>query len=91
MHERPKWLVYELNRRLAGYVNYYGITDNGKQIQKMRNYIIKVLYKTLRRRSNKNKLTWERFNKMLDFYKLKKVYTKVNIYDVIKTIATEKM
>jgi hypothetical protein len=28
---------------------------------------------------------------MLDFYKLKKVYIKVNIYDVIKTIATEKM
>ncbi len=91
MHERARWLVYELNRRLTGYLNYYGITDNGKQIQKMRNYIIKVLYKTLRRRSNKNKLTWESFNKMLDFYKLKKVYIKVNIYDVIKTIATEKM
>lgn len=87
MHERPKWLMKQLNRKLAGYFNYYGITDNTKQIQRMRNYVVRTLYKTLRRQSNKNKLTWDSFNKMLEFYKLKKGYIKVNIYDVIKTIA----
>jgi len=91
MHERPKWLVFELNRKLVGYFNYYGITDNGRQIQKMREYVVKTLYKSLRRRGNRNKLTWDSFNKMLEFYKLKRAYTKVNIYNVIKTIAIEKL
>ena len=91
MHERPKWLVSELNRKLTGYFNYYGVTDNGKQIQKMRDYVIRTLFKTLRRRSNKNKLTWDSFNKMLEFYKLKKAYTKVNIYNVVKTIVIDRL
>lgn len=91
MHERPKWIIQELNRRLTGYFNYYGITDNGKQIQRMRNYVINKLFKALRRRSNKNKLTWESFNKILTAYNLKKAYVKVNIYNVIKEIAIEKV
>jgi hypothetical protein len=91
MHERPKWLISVLNRKLTGYFNYYGVTDNGKQIQRMRNYVVRILFKTLRRRSNRNKLTWESYNKMIEYYKLKKAYTKVNIYNVIKTIATEKL
>jgi group II intron reverse transcriptase/maturase len=90
-HERPKWLVAELNRKLVGYFNYYGVTDNGRQIQNMREYVVKTLYKALRRRSNRNKLTWESFGKMLGFYKLKNAYTKVNIYHVIKTLAIERL
>jgi len=91
MHERPKWLIGELNLKLTGYFNYYGITDNGKQIQKMRKYVMETLFKALRRRSNRNKLTWESFNKMTETYKLKYAYVKVNIYNVVKTIAIEKL
>ncbi|TYQ13398.1 UNVERIFIED_CONTAM: group II intron maturase, partial [Acetivibrio alkalicellulosi] len=80
-----------LNRKLAGYFNYYGVTDNGRQIQKMREYVVRVLYKALKKRSNRNKLTWESFNKIIKGYKLKKAYTKVNIYNVMKTLALEKL
>jgi len=91
MHERPKWLISELNRKLTGYFNYYGVTDNGRQIQKMREYVVKTLYKALRKRSNRNKLTWESFGRMIEFYKLKKAYTKVSIYATLKTVAIEKL
>lgn len=91
MHERPMWLIKQLNIKLTGYFNYYGVTDNGRQIQNMRKYVVKTLYKALRRRSNRNKLTWESFNKMLEFYILRKAYTKVNIYNVVKTLAIERL
>lgn len=91
MHERPKWLISELNRKLTGYFNYYGVTDNGRQIQRMREYVLKTLFKTLRKRSNKKKLTWESYNKMLEFYKLKNAYIKISIYNVMKTIAIERL
>lgn len=91
MHERPKWIIKELNRKLVGYYNYYGITDNAKALQDMVKYINRTLFKALRRRSNRNKLTWESFNKMMANYVLITPRIKANIYDIIRTLACDKL
>ena len=90
-HERPMWLFKKLNQKLIGYYNYYGITDNGRAIQKMRRYVQLTLFKALRRRSNRHRLTWESYERTEQFYTLAKATTKVNIYKIIPTLATEKL
>lgn len=90
-HERPIWLFKKLNQKLVGYYNYYGITDNGRAIQRMRRYVQLTLFKALRRRSNRNRLTWESFQCMEQYYTLAKATTRVNIYKIIPTLATEKL
>lgn len=90
-HERPKWIFEKLNEKLTGFFNYYGITDNGKYIQRMRNFVQLTLFKTLKRRSNRHKLSWDSYFKMENFHTLKKAYTSVNIYEIIASLATEKL
>ena len=90
-HESPKWIFKKLNEKLVGYYNYYGITDNGRAIQKMRHHVIRTLFKELRRRSNRHRLTWKSFEKMITEFPLKKALIKVNIYNVISKLAIEKL
>jgi group II intron reverse transcriptase/maturase len=91
MHERPLWIFKKLNEKLRGYFNYYGVTDNAPSINKMRSYVIRKLFKVLRRRSDRNKLTWESFNKMVESFGLVRAHVKVNIYEVIKGLNLVKL
>lgn len=91
MHERPKWLFQKLNQKLTGYYNYYAITDNGRAVQRMRRYVQMTLFKALRRRSNRHKLNWESYSKMEAYYTLKRAVIKVNIYQIISTIAIDRL
>lgn len=91
MHQKATWLIKNLNRKLVGYYNYYGVTDNAKQIQSMRNYVIDALYKALKRRGNRKKLPWRNFLKFLETYKLKAACIKVDIYSVQKSIVIDKL
>ena len=91
MHEREEWLIKSLNRRLRGYFNYYGITDNGREIQKMRAYVIRTLYKALRKRSNRHKLSWESFNNIFKTYLLIPARISVNIYEIMNNLNLGKL
>lgn len=57
----------------------------------MREYIVKTLYKALRRRSNRHKLSWESYEKILKNYILIPARTKINIYEIMKTIEIDKL
>lgn len=84
-------MIKALNRKLNGYYNYYAITDNGRSIQKMRHYIMRTLYKALKRRSNRHKLSWESYEKILKNYILIPARIKINIYNIQKTIELDKL
>jgi len=60
-------IIKRLNIKLIGHYRYYGITDNYSRLKNFRNYIKYQLYKILRRRSQKDKTTLEKFYKILEY------------------------
>lgn len=48
-----------------------------------------MLYKTLRRRGNRHKLSWESYFKLLKKYPLVKAKIKVNIYEIIRGLKVD--
>ena len=67
MHKPISMLIKHLNRKLIGHYRYYGISDNIKRMESFVEYIKYQLFKHLRRRSQRHKMTLERFNKILKF------------------------
>jgi RNA-directed DNA polymerase len=67
--ERSRMKKGELLRRaklkLAGHLNYYGITDNWEMCNAFRIEVTRLLYHWLNRQSQKRSYDWERFNDAL--------------------------
>ena len=77
-----KDLIWWVNQVLDGYYNYYAITDNSEALNRFFNYILKLLYKWLNRRSQRKSMNYEQFNMMLRHYPVKVPTIKVNIYKI---------
>lgn len=60
-------LIKELNIKIKGTFNYYGVSDNYEWMIKYRKYVIYELKKQLNRRSQKGKINWEKMNKILEY------------------------
>ena len=54
-----------LSRTLQGHYGYYGITGNSRALYRFRFEVVRVWRKWLARRSNRSRLTWDRFNEIL--------------------------
>ncbi len=80
MHTPIDTIIKELNPKLRGHYQYYGITDNTRCIKSFHYETIKTLLKVLRRRSQKDKTTWERLNKQLAYNPILTPKIYVNIY-----------
>ena len=62
----------KLNAKLRGYYNCYGIIGNYKSVGKFFYRAMKILFKWLKRKSFKHRLSWEKFNKYLEIYRVEK-------------------
>ena len=60
-------LIKQLNRKLIGHYRYYGISDNFSRMESFLNYVKYQLYKRLKRRSQKDNTTVEKFRKILEY------------------------
>lgn len=69
----------KVNAKLRGHFNYYGVSDNWDGLLKYRNAVIRLLCKWLRRRSQRSKLSWIRFNQLLKWYPLVTPKTLINL------------
>jgi hypothetical protein len=58
--EQGAWLASVLR----GHVNYYGVPDNGQAILAFRYYATEHWYRALRRRSQRDRLTWEQMKRL---------------------------
>ena len=54
-------LIVEINRKLDGYYEYYGITFNSRSLQKYFEKVKRLLYNWINRRGNQLRLNWERY------------------------------
>jgi group II intron reverse transcriptase/maturase len=65
-HQRVKYLIHDLNLKLRGYYNYYGITFNSRSINSFYEQVKLTLFKWLNRRGGKRSWDWERFAKLIN-------------------------
>ena len=80
IQQKPMEIIKKLNIKLIGHYRYYGITDNYNKLEEFRKYIIMTLFKQLRRRGQKKRISWEKFNKILKYNPIiePKIYVTVN-------------
>jgi len=68
MRKRMHWSIPDsgkwLKSVLTGHYRYYGVPWNGKSLTQFRSEITRMWYKSLRRRSQKRRITWERMSRL---------------------------
>ena len=78
------WKIEEifrkLNQILVGYYHYYGITDNGGSLSRMKRKVEEMLFFWLNRRSQRRSYTWKQYRMLLKVFGLENPKIYVNIY-----------
>ena len=80
IHEKIPVIIDKLNKKLRGLYQYYGISGNYKSLQDISEYVKRALRRALKRRSQRSKMTWERFNRILKQFPLVRPKIYVNIW-----------
>jgi group II intron reverse transcriptase/maturase len=62
----------ELNAKLRGYYNYYGVIGNFASLQFFFYQVVLLLRKWLNRRSQRPSYNWQGFNEMLNHYRIER-------------------
>lgn len=80
MHQKVSKIIEQLNIKLRGYYRYYGINDNTEGIRSFYEIICRMLYKTLNRRTQKNKYNYKEY-----YEKIAKQIIRPHIFvDIVK-------
>ena len=75
------WIFGIINAKLRGHYQYYGVTDNTREVKNYRNCVKRLLYKWLNRRSQKGSYTWDTFsNGLLRTFLLLEPSIKVSLF-----------
>lgn len=77
---KPKELIKQLNKKLIGLYNYYGISGNYSWLIKIYNYTRNLLRKWLSRRSQRGKLSWDKFNRIIEYSPIVKPKITFNLW-----------
>ncbi len=70
-----KDIIDRVNTILRGYYNYYCVRGNSQMVRRFRSDFIKLIYKWLNRRGQRNSFTWDKFNVFLKYNPI--IYPKV--------------
>ncbi|MFN0172841.1 MAG: reverse transcriptase domain-containing protein [Bryobacteraceae bacterium] len=65
MHETPATTGKWLGQVVRGYFQYHAIPGNWARLKAFRNGVQRIWFQTLRRRSQRSRLTWQRFREGL--------------------------
>ena len=76
-----EWIFKIINAKLRGYYQYYGVTDNTREVKSFLCITKKLLFKWLNRRSQRRSYTWETFNNgLLRTFPLLEPRIKVSLF-----------
>lgn len=69
-HQPVAWQHAQLVKKLRGHNNYYGVTGNIRSLSRFRHEVARLWHKWLDRRSDKARMSGERFARLLERYPL---------------------
>jgi len=64
-HRHDRMLLHRVSQIVRGYLNYFGINDNGWRCKRFKDEVLQILYRELNRRSQKRGVTWCKLKKAL--------------------------
>lgn len=78
----PLELIFKtVNAKLRGHYQFYGVTDNTREVKNFLAQTKRLLYKWLNRRNQKRSYTWESFNNgLLRTFPLLEPKMKVSLF-----------
>jgi group II intron reverse transcriptase/maturase len=79
-HSSVKEQHAALKRRIQGHFNYFGVSGNFRSLLRVINQVERIWYKWLCRRSQRKRLTWERFQDLLRDFPLPKPRIAIRIW-----------
>lgn len=68
LHEPVAEVGRWLKRVVQGYFNYHAVPDNLRRLQGFRDEVCRAWLHSLRRRSQRHRMTWARFKRLIDRY-----------------------
>jgi hypothetical protein len=71
-----------MKAKIQGHCNYYGITDNRREVGNFIDECRSFIYKWLNRRSQKKSFNWDKYVLFLKLYPLPRAKTHVNIFEM---------
>lgn len=71
-HLKLKELSDQVNAKLRGYYNYYGVPGNYASLRQFFDRAMRILQKWLNRRSQRRSLSWTDFKELLDRFKVER-------------------
>jgi RNA-directed DNA polymerase len=71
-HRRLRELFKQLNVKLRGYYNYYGVHGNSASLQQFFAGALRILLKWLNRRSQRPSYNWQGFKAILEHFKVER-------------------
>lgn len=75
------WLP-QLNRKLRGFSNYFGLPDNSRSLATLYTCALHSLYKWLNRRSGRRSYNWRQFKEMLGYFQIERLRVRKRVIDV---------
>jgi group II intron reverse transcriptase/maturase len=69
-----------LVRRINGHFNYFGVSGNIRSLAQLVNQVCHIWFKWLRRRSQRSRLTWQRYEDMRKVYPLPRPRLTVELW-----------
>lgn len=79
-HDPIKEQQASLTRRLQGHYNYFGVNGNMRALGVIAYYATRIWHKWICRRSQRKRLTWERFRARLKVFPLPKPTIRVQVW-----------
>ncbi len=79
-HSSVKEQHTALKRRIQGHFNYFGVSGNLRSLLRVIDQVKRIWYKWLCRRSQRKRLTWERFQDLLRDFPLPRPRISVRIW-----------
>jgi RNA-directed DNA polymerase len=71
-----------LCRSLRGHDAYFGLTMNGRALQQLRTRVTRIWHKWMGRRSQRSRLTWDRFTRLLERFPLSRARVVHSVFQV---------
>lgn len=71
-NKRLRKLFMELNSKLRGYYNYYGVIGNWASLEEFYYHVQRILYKWLNRRSQRRSFNWRQFKNVMKRYRIER-------------------
>lgn len=80
-HKPITEIIKKINIKLMGHYRYYGISDNSNKLIEFMRYIVRTLFKQLRRRGQKKRINWNKYMKILKYNPIVKPKIYVSLYN----------